>query len=204
MFDKDIKLLNELYAHKIVKESVGLGPNAESDVGLSPVKQTIVNIPKKKCACEGEEGCSCEDENCEECGCGTSIEGDHDLKGGSEESGARMAKQELFRIHKVSAMLHDLLKDEENLEPWVFSKITNAQENLASIFAYKDYEKYRQKFNMDMNSLEENNEESLYAAIDKGSEKVISSLKSSLKRESLENLEKILFETIKVIEEKKR
>jgi len=171
---------------------------------LGRVNLLLSNIPKKKCACEGEEGCTCKDENCEECGCGTNIEGGHSLKGGSEESGAFMAKQELFRIHKISAMLHDLLKDEENLEPWVFSKITTAQENLASIFAYKDYEKYRQKFNMDMNGLEENNEESLYTAIDKGGEKIINSLKSSLKKESLQNLEKILFETIKVIEEKKR
>jgi hypothetical protein len=203
MFEKDIVLLNELYTQKVVKENVGLGPNAESEVGLGSRQPTVINLPKKKCACEGEEGCTCEDENCEECRCGTSIEPESGFEGGSEDTGAFMAKQELFRIHKISAMLHDLLKDEENLEPWVFSKITTAQENLASIFAYKDYEKYRQKFNMDMNSLEENNEESLYAAIDKGSEKVISSLKNSLKKESLENLEKILFETIKVIEQKK-
>ena len=100
-------------------------------------------------------------------------------------------------------MLHDLLSDEENVEPWVLSKISSSLENLDSIFGFKDYQKYRQKFQTDMNNVEENNEESLYNAIDSGSEQLVNKLKLNLKRESLENLEKILFETIKIIEDKK-
>jgi hypothetical protein len=216
MFNNDVRNLNDLYAHKIIKEDVGLGPNAISDVGLGSIKPTIIDIPKKKCACGEEEECSCEHchyaekgckcNGCEECKANQSPSEDCEnceMHGGSEESGARMVKQELFRIHKISAMLHDLLSDEENVEPWVLSKISTSLENLDSIFGFKDYEKYRQKFQTDMSNVEENNEESLYTAIDRGGEQLVNKLKSNLKRESIENLEKILFETIKVIENKK-
>ena len=213
MFNNDVHNLNDLYAHKIIKEDVGLGPNAISDVGLGSIKPTIIDIPKKKCACEGEEECDCEHchyaekgckcNGCEECKSNQSPSEDNEMHGGSEETGVRMVKQELFRIHKISAMLHDLLSDEENVEPWVLSKISSSLENLDSIFGFKDYQKYRQKFQTDMNNVEENNEESLYNAIDSGSEQLINKLKLNLKRESLENLEKILFEKIKVIEDKK-
>jgi len=53
-------------------------------------------------------------------------------------------------------------------------------------------------------NLEENNEEELFAAIAHGGDKLLSNLKNILRKESKENLEKVLFETILILEEKNK
>jgi len=59
------------------------------------------------------------------------------------ETDARMAKSELYKILKYAKELHDSIQDEENLEPWIFSKITLAGNYLDSVKHYMDYENYR-------------------------------------------------------------
>jgi len=137
------------------------------------------------------------DEDCEECGgmCGS----EHS----EEEHGGYMTKQNLFRIVKIAAMLHDLLGDEENIEPWVLDKIARAQGDLNSIFGYKDYEKHREALNHSLENVEEETENDLFSAINTGSGSLLDALRKSLKSESRETVEKVLLEAIKVLETKK-
>lgn len=192
MFAKDYHLLNELYAQKISKENVGLGPLADNQgVTPSPSKIQKVSIPPKhacdKCG-ENEEG---KEEDCE----GYNPE--------TYDSNGKMTRQLLFRVAKLSAMLHNLLKGKENVEAWVLSKITNAHDQIESVFGYEDYESALNPMQGTCGNLEENNEEDLYAAISKGGDDLVSQLKSALRRESKDTLEKVLFETIVLLENKK-
>lgn len=155
--------------------------------------------PKRPClkcgqACsEAEEGCGCAE-------CNPSI---HTSESGDEKSEQNkdMAKRSLYRIFKLSAMLHDILaKSEKDIEPWVAAKINEAYDNIEAAFGYEDYNAARQS--MDVSELEENNEQDLYKAIEKGGDSLLSKIRGGLSKESKENLEKILLETIKVLETK--
>ena len=98
-------------------------------------------------------------------------------------------------------MLHDILaKSNNDIEPWVAAKINEAYDNIEAAFGYEDYNSARQS--MDVSELEENNEQDLYKAIENGHASLLDKIRSGLKRESKENLEKILLETIKVLETK--
>jgi len=188
MFAKDFNALNDLYNKKIVNESVGLGPKADnSGVIPSPDKMAQVVPPNKNCNCEGghEEGCEgrVNDES---------------------ESNGEMCRQLLFRIHKVSAMLHDILNGKDNVEAWILSKLTNAHDQIQSVFGYEDYKAVTEPTDAVCGgNLEENNEEDLFKAISAGGEDLVRQLQSVLKRESRETLEKVLFETIVLLENKK-
>lgn len=188
MFAKDFDALNALYSKKIVNESVGLGPKADnSNVTPSTDKMVKVVPPLKDCNCEGghDEGC----------------EGRVDDE---SESNGEMCRQLLFRIHKVSAMLHDILNGKDNVEAWILSKLTNAHDQIQSVFGYEDYKAVTEPTDSVCNgNLEENNEEDLYNAISSGGEDLVKQLQSVLKRESRETLEKVLFETIVLLEKKK-
>ena len=69
----------------------------------------------------------------------------HGAKTNNGETDARMTKSELYKISKYAQELHNLIKDEENLEPWIFSKITLAGNYLDSVKHYMDYENYRKE-----------------------------------------------------------
>lgn len=196
MFAKDYNLLNELYHQKIAKENIGLGPLGDNaGVTPSPSKIQRASLPPErgcdKCG-ENEEG---KEEDCE----GYNPE--------SNESNGKMSRQLLFRMVKLSAMLHDILKDKNNVEAWVLSKLTNAHDQLESVFGYEDYEHALNPMHGacgDMQgNLEENNEEDLYAAISKGSDDLLNQIKTVLRGESKDILEKVLFETITLLETKK-
>jgi hypothetical protein len=55
----------------------------------------------------------------------------------------RMAKGNLFKAAEAASMLHDLLQDNENLEPWVEEKIAIASDSLATVADYMKYQKIR-------------------------------------------------------------
>lgn len=55
----------------------------------------------------------------------------------------RMAKGNLFKAAEAAALLHNLLQDNENLEPWVEEKIAVAAQSLVSVADYMKYEKVR-------------------------------------------------------------
>jgi len=213
MFAKDFHLLNELYDQKIMKE-MNLGPLGDNQsVTPSPTKITKVNLPPKR-DCEEEEksacsyaakGCDCNE--CEECKTNQKSEDCEGYNPDDYDSNGKMARQLLFRVAKLSAMLHDLLQGKNNVEAWVLSKITNAHDQINSVFGYEDYENALNPMQGECDdvtgSLEENNEEELFNAISKGGDNLVSILRKSLKRESRETLEKVLLETIVLLENKK-
>jgi len=55
----------------------------------------------------------------------------------------RMAKGNLFKIAEYAQELHDLIGDDENLEPWVEEKIAVAAYMMDSVGHYLQYEKHR-------------------------------------------------------------
>jgi len=186
MFAKDYNALNDLYDKKIINENVGLGPVADQQITPTTSKLKKVQIPpEKNCGCKEE----CNNEECE------------GFDALSYDSNSKMARQLLFRVHKLSAMLHDLLNNKDNVEAWVLSKITNAHDQLQSVFGYEDYEQALNASGLE--EVEENNEEELTAAISQGGENLMKILRSSLRKESRENLEKVLLETIVLLENKK-
>ena len=50
-----------------------------------------------------------------------------------------MAKSELYKLSKYAIQLHGMIQDNENLEPWVQSKITKAADYLSSVKHYMEY-----------------------------------------------------------------
>ena len=52
-----------------------------------------------------------------------------------------MAKRSLYHMAAQAQQLHDMLQDDENLEPWVQSKITKAADYLEKAFKSISYEK---------------------------------------------------------------
>lgn len=56
----------------------------------------------------------------------------------------RMAKQNLWKIAKYAQEMHDMIGDDENLEPWVEEKIAVASFMMDSVGHYMEYEKHRE------------------------------------------------------------
>lgn len=55
----------------------------------------------------------------------------------------RMAKGNLFKMAEYATRLHNMIQDNENLEPWVEEKIAVAASMLDSVAHYMEYEKMR-------------------------------------------------------------
>ena len=109
------------------------------------------------------------------------------------ETDAYMAKNELFKIQKYAKELHDMIQDEENLEPWLFSKITLAGNYIDSVKHYLEYEKFRKEADTEVHS-----------------DNVLMKLKSMLHGEQREVIEKAMrhliftLEALETIEEIKK
>jgi len=52
-----------------------------------------------------------------------------------------MAKRSLYHMAAQAQQLHDMLQDDENLQPWVQSKITKAADYLEKAFKAISYDK---------------------------------------------------------------
>ena len=52
-----------------------------------------------------------------------------------------MAKRSLYHMAAQAQQLHDMLQDDENLEPWVAAKITKAADYLERAFKAISYDK---------------------------------------------------------------
>jgi hypothetical protein len=50
-----------------------------------------------------------------------------------------MAKSELYKLSKYAIQLHGMIQDNENLEPWVQSKITKAADYISTVKHYLEY-----------------------------------------------------------------
>jgi hypothetical protein len=204
MFAKDVHLLNEIYSQKINEMNLGPLGDQDSGAGLSTDKiQQITGLNKRPClkkCCRNAENNECPDEDCEDGMCGCQGEANH------EETNTDMVKQSLYRLVKLAAMLHDLVCKNNNAEPWILSKVTEALNHIESVYGYADYENYKHQVDSDISvipSIDEETEADLYSSIQSGGGNIISQIKQVLSKESKENLEKLLYETISVLENKK-
>lgn len=201
----DIFNLNSAW-HKVITEGTAdLGPQGDSQQGLSPVIPTVIKQKKKDEQCEGNgPTCMCDkckkarDEECESCGCGgNSPEMSGEMTPHSEPNNEHddidMAKNELYNTVFHASEIYNKLKTAKNLEGWVQSKITKAADYLNSVKHYLDHE-YIQS--------EENEERDIEASINVGSDQLLNRLTAILSRESKENLHRVLYEVVKLIEEK--
>jgi len=116
---------------------------------------------------------------------------------GDQDTEADMAKGELFKLNKDSKELYNLISSCENLEPWVFSKITIAASYIQGVKSYLEYDNFKKKGEFD---------------IDTGNHKDLVSMKvkEMLHGESREVLEAVLrqaifnLEALQTIEETKK
>jgi hypothetical protein len=189
MVNKDFTLLNEIYNQRIYREDVGMGPENIGNAKPSPINTMKVKLPAPTC---NKPGCDEDDEL-------IVTNTDHE----DHESNAYMVKQELFRIAKMAYMLHDIICDREELEPWFADKVSRAYEGLNSVFAYKDYEQFRDEVEQGM-QVEEGTERDLFDSINRGGDSIINQIKRAVRMESKETIEKVLLECVKALEDKRK
>jgi hypothetical protein len=166
-------------AYKEVISELNLGPGAETTNTVpSNNTATVVKLSDKPCGCE----------DCEDCK-------EKELPStGSGESDADMAKNELYKLHNASKSLYNILKDNQDLEPWVFSKITLAASYIDSVKNYLEYNKFKTQGEFDADA---HNHEY----------KMVSKIRDMLYGESKEVLESVLRQAIfnlEALEESKK
>lgn len=138
----DSHLIFEAYKNKQAKviSEMGLGAAAEGE-GLGAPIHTDIHAPSDynpphECNCKHGKAC----EECEECGSSTpECEGCSDFAEGDAQQFTDTAKQQLFRIHRLSEELHELI-GHHAFKPWMANKITHALADLADIYDRVDYE----------------------------------------------------------------
>jgi len=210
MFAKDFNLLNDIYNKRIfLKENVGLGPEAVGDTSPSQTVKRMILPKARPCPkCNEPNECSCDNQPAED----DIVLADEPVHSGYDdrersaqydEEAARMSKQELFRIAKMAYMLHDIISDSDELAPWLADKISRAYEGLNSVFAYKDYEKFREELDSD-HHVEEGTERDLFDSIRRAGDGIVGQLRGKLQNESRQTVEKVLLEVISILETKKR
>ena len=72
--------------------------------------------------------------------CGVAMNTSPGMVGGEIDQEGRMAKQQLFKAAKYSKEIHDMMRDDMQLESWVQAKITKAADYLSSVKHYLEYE----------------------------------------------------------------
>ena len=113
-----------------------------------------------------------------------------------KDTEADMAKGELFKLNKDSKELYNLISSCENLEPWVFSKITVAASYIQGVKNYLEYDNFKKKGEFSIDKSDHDNMMSL-------------KVKEMLQGESREVLESVIrqaifnLEALQTIEETK-
>ena len=185
MFAKDYHKLNDIYNSTIIRESVDEINRTSPEGG--PDTTRVHGLVKRPCLNN-----SCE----EDCEGEMSINNDDD-------SNASMAKQNLFRIVKMAAMLHDLVGKSGEIEAWVLTKIATALDHLDSVYGYEDYQNYKQQVDVDLQNIEEETEKDLYSSISSGGISLLAMLRKTLATESRDVLEAVVYEAVSALEARK-
>ena len=117
---KDLVKISEAYQERILNELGGFTPGDGRSTTPTPNNPTTIVTSTT----------------------GTSIDQEEqDSEHTAEET--RMVKSELFKLHKAVKSLYKLIGDQDQVEPWVFSKITVAANYLEGVLHYLDYKKFR-------------------------------------------------------------
>jgi len=73
------------------------------------------------------------------------LDSEMNLEDSEHEYEGEMAKSNLYHLAKNATMLHNLLKDDTNLEPWVQEKIAVANSMMKSVTDYLEYQKLKNR-----------------------------------------------------------
>lgn len=111
----------------------------------------------------------------------TALTPDHNTE--ETETETYMAKSELYKIHKAAKELYNILKDCQDIEPWVFSKITVAASYLDGVKNYLEYDKFKKEGEFDSELSDHSNN-------------VVGKVKEMLHGESKEVVENVLRQVI--------
>ena len=189
MFRNDLFNLNNAYLTVVNEGTVDYGPEGETQQGISNVVPTV--LVKQ----QHEKDCKCNkcNKNSEECECNANSNTDEY----TENDDSEMAKNELYNAVYHAISIYNKLKTTPKIEAWVQSKITKAADYLNSVKHYLDHENSESPV-----ATEENEEQNLISALDMGSSEILSQLGKILRKESKENLQKLLYEVVKAIETK--
>lgn len=201
--------LNNLYTSKVfLKESTDLGPQGigmapgqyDEEENIAPVRKCLkCKLSAKECECDNEKKASDEDEMVFAPKNKPSAYDHEENEHEHHETNAYMAKQQLYRTVKMASMLHDIINDNEELEPWMASKITQAFDDLNSIFSYKDYQHFRDRIDNDI-EIEEKTEQDLYKSIEDGGASLIDKIKEIMRNQPRERVEDAVYGMIKMLE----
>lgn len=118
---QDLLKLSEAYKSLVVNELGGSTPGEGRSTVPAPQHAEVIAIAKP------------EDEQ------------HHDVHAAETETEAYMAKGELYKIHKDAKELYNIVKDCDDVEPWVFSKITIAASYLNGVKNYLEYDKFKKQ-----------------------------------------------------------
>lgn len=165
---------------------------------VTPVDSEDCEYAAKGCNCNKCDQCNAnkENEDCEECGGACGIEKE------DTDSDVYMAKQQLYRIFKLSTMIYSLLVKggcDQKIEAWVQDKISKAHDSLNSVFGYKDFEDFKNTI-QSTGGLYEETEMDLYNALNRGGSDLITALKNVLSKESKETKQQMFAEVIKLLD----
>jgi len=124
---RDLVQISEAYENVVVNEIGGFTPGDGRSAVPTPNQPTEIEVKQPE---------ECEDIHSPE----------------EVESESSMAKAELFKIHKATKELYELINKSKDIEPWVFSKITVAASYLDGVRHYLDYENFKKdgEFNVDL------------------------------------------------------
>jgi hypothetical protein len=196
--------LNDLYNKRIfLKEGAGdLGPKAIGEFDEAPIRGCLkCGKIANKCGCsnkpseddmvfakkEKDGGYDQEEDD-------FSVTGEH-----PQHKASNMVKQNLFRIAKMAAMLHDIIPCDSQIEEWVADKIAKSEENINSVFGYKDYQSHKNDVEHDI-EIEEKTEQDLYKSINDGGETLINKIRDIMRNQPKERVEDAMYSLIKVLE----
>ena len=178
------------------------------------LNEKFSGAPVRPCMCGKREG-----EEAEECECNKEVPSqddmvfakkdvddgyDHEVDFNQtgehpEHQASNMVKQNLYRIAKMAAMLHDIIPCDSEIEEWVADKIAKAEGSINSVFGYKDYEAHKGEVERDI-EIEEKTEQDLYKSINDGGESLINKIREIMRNQPKEKVEDALYGMIRTLE----
>lgn len=207
--------LNSLYASRVfLKENMNTGPGPFTPGEFDEECDDCENgAPERKCLkCDlAADECTCNNKKVKsqddivfakkEKRSGYDNESDDFSHTGEhpEHQASNMVKQNLYRIAKMAAMLHDIIPADEQIEEWVADKVAKAEDSINSVFGYKDYEAHKHEVESDI-EIEEKTEQDLYKSIEDGGTSLIDKIKEIMRNQSREKVEDVVYGMIKMLE----
>ncbi|NBW57840.1 hypothetical protein EBR43_08660 [bacterium] len=128
----ELTKISEAYEAVVLNELGGFTPGDGRSAAPAPTHPEVVAISTKP-----------EDEQ--------HLDSPADVQPHETETETYMAKSELYKIHRDAKELYSLIKDCDNIEPWVFSKITVAASYLNGVKNYMEYDKFKKQGEFDLN-----------------------------------------------------